>query len=353
MQAYKKTFISMFSAAVLTGGWGTAEAQLTTSELVANFEAGNNSLAASNRWENLGSLGGAVSGAGTPLLGCDETLIGWYSGDDTVRDAAGGWGLQNDPNYSPAPPLLNLLDFSVEVWARRLGGTAPGQNEHHFLMLRDFTFNQTFFIGLFTGLNPGVRDTFSYDFIDDLGTRQNGSTGVVMEKESIFGDFHQYVFVFDNDFGDFDLYVDGDTTPVFSITGLSPIFSDFSDMEVFIGGAPNEMGRRFQGDIGAFRVYDKELSTAEIAANFAHGPSACTTPDPVPIVNSTPATDTNVVEVTFDTESGTDYILQVASNVVDNTWLDEGQTVAGDGTSKRLYRLTDGQDSDILRVGRQ
>jgi hypothetical protein len=45
--------------------------------------------------------------------------------------------------------------------------------------------------------------------------------------------------------------------------------------------------------------------------------------------------------------------VEVASNVLDDTWIGTEQLVAGDGTPKKLYHLTAGQDLDILRVGKQ
>ena len=249
-------------------------------------------------------------------------------------------------------PVLNVESFTVEVWARRLGNLPPGQNEHHLFQLRDFVFNQSFTVTLVVGPDPGKRDTIFYDLIDDFGFRANGSTGHATANESIFGDFHQYVFNFNNSNGELALRVDGGASPVFSVTN-NIVFNQGDAMEIFVIGLPNELGRRFQGDISVFRAYDRLLTPAEIAANFAHGPSACDTPTPLPVVGSSLVTVSNALEVAFDSESGTDYIVQVASNLVEDVWVDQGPTVNGTGASLLLYHPTGAQNDESVRVVRK
>lgn len=355
MQKY--TMIRMLQVAVSSWAIGCIGvlAELTSDGLLVNLEAGNNSLSDNVplQWENLGSLGGFVPQGGNaiPGFGVDESLAAWYSFDGTFRGVGeASFGKRG----ASGAPVLNIDSFSIEVWARRLGDKPPDpHSEHHFLQIKDFSSGQTFFVGLVSGETPGLQDTFSFDFIDEMGSRENGSTGYVMEKGTIFSDFHQYVFVFNNNNGGFDLWVDGGASPVFAVN-IYPMLSSGSSMEFFIAGIHNEVGRRFQGDINTFRVYDRALTQEEIASNFAHGVSLGETPSPLPVVESNLITIPKGVEIAFDSEEGKGYSLQVAPNLLDGTWTDVGPGLIGNGGTMLTYHPTDGQEvTESLRIIRK
>ncbi len=339
-------------AAILVLSYTAVHAELTTSGLLLNYEAGDNSLATAEpkQWENLGPLGGFIpqGGSASPLFGTDEDLVAWYSFDGTIRGVGeASFGKRGNTNSE----AVNVEDFTVELWARRLGDKPPDpHSEHHLFQFRDFGAQQIFTVTLAPDATMSKFDTLRFDFIDEFGPRDNGSTGHVMQKESIFGDFHQYVFTFDNnDTGDFKLWVDGGASPEFTFNSIVQ-FSSGNAMEVFIGGIHQEVGRRFQGDISVFRVYDRLLSQGEIAANFAHGPSLGDTPTPLPIVSSSVVQVPGALEAAFDTEEGKEYGLQVTSDLVNGSWDDTGQSQTGDGGSKRLYYSLDAEDMTAARV---
>lgn len=107
--------------------------------------------------------------------------------------------------------------------------------------------------------------------------KDNAQAGITLDTGHVMAAddaFHHYIMTWDASTNELRLIVD--QIQIFSIVEPTVSFSGAIDMwmtSLFKGLAIEGDGRRFNGDISVFRVYDLVLNASEIAQNFASGPS--------------------------------------------------------------------------------
>jgi hypothetical protein len=237
-----------------------------------DLNAANNPRAGANEWENQGTAGGYLSvepvgNPGTPAQGVDADSTAFFS---TAPSRGGGGSLGRvDGTHNGSgrlgEPSLFLQDFTLEVWARRVGGPLGG--EHQLWALRSVNHTQIFGWDL---AGPSL-DTMRLAMRDTAMSGVTVDTGYVMPVDT---SFHQYIMTWDNAAHRVELIAD--TVPVFNATEPNVNFSPAVDMwmtSLFKSFAIEGDSRRFNGDISIFRVYDFLLDAGQIAQNFASGPA--------------------------------------------------------------------------------
>ena len=110
----------------------------------------------------------------------------------------------------------------------------------------------------------------------ESGDENNAQAGITFDTGHVMaadGAFHHYIMTRDDSTNEWRLIVDQIQT--FSTVEPTGSFSGAIDMwmtSLFKGFAIEGDGRRFNGDISVFRVYEFVLNASEIAQNFASGP---------------------------------------------------------------------------------
>jgi hypothetical protein len=251
------------------------------SGLLLNLEAANNTRHSDpvTRWTNLADPATYLSkepigNPGALVFGSDPDNTAFYSASESQGSTGGSLGrvsVETGGSGRVAEPNLFLESFSVEIWLRRLGNQAHG-NEHQVWGLRSALHNQSIGAGLvFRG--DTSWDTWQFNL------RGAGLSSVIhLSSVSIPSDgkFHQYVVTWNDPSRKLSVHVDGSATAVWSVTSPGQDYSPSEDMSmisVFKIFSPEPENRRFNGDISVFRVYNRVLSTGDIAANFENGPS--------------------------------------------------------------------------------
>lgn len=327
---------------VWTGFGLSGTAQIVTSGLILNLEAGNNPLGSSENpaeWADVS--GGAVfPGAGSsparwtaspgdPRRLLDVDTNAYY----TVTDTGGAqFGLSATNGLSSSEPALDVEDFTIEVWLRRQGESFGDQ--HQICGLRAEFNEQRFAVGLAT---PGdapiplnniiVSEFAAVGFFGVLPF----DTGINLPAD---GDFHHLVFSYDNMGGapnvptlscysdnaatDLTAAVQANLRDLDSAGGPDPVdWIQFQHPWSTIFTAFNlEFGRRFNGDVAAYRIYDRALNPGEVGQNFNEGLP--------PIVDPT----TNAPDVVDETLTSASHTLEGVNLGVGNITQGISPTVA-------------------------
>ncbi len=244
-------FLAIAMVATVFAPVADVDAALTPGAL-HDYDAGNNPLAASDQWQNNGSLGGmATAFGGPPVLTVGDPT--YYS-----RPNGGAFG-----NLATA---TQWVDFSAEIWVRRTGNAG---SEH-----------QIFGVSGVGGVPRIQVYTSVFGNADDMdvilrGTGA-GSSGVNMTDAVPaalpLDQFVQYVFTWNNTSKDFTIYRDGNNV-AFSQNLPTLITSLGADawVELFKANVNEGDARGFNGDISRFRFYNVALTGQQVQDNFNFG----------------------------------------------------------------------------------
>ena len=269
MSKYGITSVLAVLAILVIGGPAFA---VVAGGALIDLQAANNSRSAAvpTEWDSLGTLGGWITsegdggwGTGEPALLNDLDLTAYYSTASGVGD--GSIGRNSDSLTGNEPDPVDLEDITVEVWSRRVGGAIGG--EHQWWGLRSPGHLQRFTARLDTGTNE-ILMTIKGNTAGQINAH---STGVIMASD---GNFHHYVFTYNDTTKDLKLYVDNGapTTANLAVIDMDPT-DTMESLSIFKEFSIEGDSRAFNGDVSLFRVYDKVLSAGEVAGNFAAGPS--------------------------------------------------------------------------------
>jgi hypothetical protein len=345
-----KTITAVVASAAFLAAGLPAMAQIVTSGLVLNLEAGNNPLYP-DAWQDLSPSSGTTypgsgdpparlnsSGTGNvvpapvaPAFG-EEPGVAFYS---FSRTDASVWGTSDNPPALSEPGFILGETWSQEMWLRGTGNQNGG--EHQVSGLRSITHTFRFGIGMGTDGGGPYAAPLNNILVTESrghGSAENGGVGDTGVNLPMDGMFHHLVFTYNEPGGVGSgllvMYFDNvalDLTAGF-VSGTS---LDHEPVEIPWTTAGNgfnlEFTRNFRGDISVFRVYDTTLSAANVAQNFAAGPSTTS----LPLVPSTLVAAPNAASLSFDTLLGGNYQVETVGDLSSGTWQAKTYTLIGTG----------------------
>jgi hypothetical protein len=330
----RKVFRGALAILLASAWWGAASGQVTTGALIECLATFN--PAAPSQWANLGSSGGAFDHDVTgdpPALDSDPDLTAYYD----MNGAS--WG--NGPGTTPTAAAESM---TVDIWMRQTSYPTAGEN--HLYMLRGGVPEQRNGIFLRHNNEDGDADhkwvSMELRVLDDeIGNRCFIGPNVNSDRNIYDLDlpvplnewFHLAVVV--DDATSCIIYSNGvAATPAISITQDFDLAKTFDQNSVGLQNHLEQLSRSLRGHINTFRVYDRALSPAEIAANHAAGPAKA-----VPLAPVADATGISVIpelgSVTFTTQVDRTYFLQSTTNPPN--WSDTGARIDGTGGTVQLY----------------
>jgi hypothetical protein len=340
------------AAAFLTAGF-SARAQVVTSGLVLNLEAGNNPLH-SNEWQDVSASSADVFlDSGDPPVRLESSDPDAHDGPAAVPPTLGEdggvsfysfsrtdpsvWGTSENPPVSSNPGVEIAENFSMELWLR--ANATQNGGEHQIASLRSFNHTIRFGLGLATaggGVYAGRTNNIVMAELRGKGTATSANsfdTGVQLPVDGVF---HHLVMVVSNggNPATANLHMYYDNGPALNLTaqadfaGTGNFFTPTTIEWATVGNNFNlEYTRNFQGDVSAFRVYDIALSTAEVAQNFAAGPSRSMGP----LVPSSLVAAPGAASLSFEALPNVIYQVETVEDLVSGTWQAKPYTITGNG----------------------
>jgi hypothetical protein len=278
-------------------------------------QAGNYTVLVANSY---GSTNSAVATLTVNTLVCDTPpsgLVGWWKGDGDGSDSVGGdnatvpagvtyapaevglgFNLNGNTNRILAPdaPQLDFgpnQDFSIEAWIQPLsnpGNYTDLSGEVMTVISKRYSPNTSVALGYEMYLGGG---RLCFQMIDSLN---NGGNYYNLDAESDLrdGKFHHVaVTVQRNSTAGLQFYVDGQLVATFDPTVVTGDLSNTSPLR--IGNHPDPgISAFYHGIIDEASIYNRALSSNEIAAIYSAGSAGkCFTPV-APVVTTQPANQT-------------------------------------------------------------
>jgi hypothetical protein len=252
-----------------------------------------------------------------------------------------------------------VYSSTFEIWLRVNGTQFMGSNFDNAVCAwrKNENFSEN---NCSINMAPGDQRDIDFDFRDHSEVRSTLND----RAELGFGDWHQVVFTYKDAFnaisddGVLSTYLNGDPTPVNVVSNLSqyhqgfgvaPDHSELSYASAFMVAA-GEANRNLNGDIAIIRLYDTDLTPAQITQNFdAQKDLYPFAGPPVPLA---PTNQTDLVEIQLETVNGVIYGLERSADVTapSNTWESTDSFIRGNGATMRMYDKTDASNPGFNRV---
>lgn len=260
------------------------------------------------------------------------------SGKDTNTDwVAGitGFGVQMDASHGVQEGIVfgtdasfeNVNEGTIMLWLKANGNESEGR------------------------LFQKGQDGDSPNQYNHLSVMHNNSQQVVVEPQNGVdgnlnvggltlggGVWHHVAWSYSVTGGTQALYFDG--VEVASAAFTSPLLSN-TNRPFMVGHDPVNTGRMFEGVVDEVKIFDNFMTAAEVqVARTNYFPDQGGPPDPPPPAGP-PIVDfdamSNITVFTFNTVSGLQYNLEIATDPGTSNYTYSGLTVVGDGGSQTLY----------------
>jgi hypothetical protein len=255
-------------------------------------------------------------------------------------------------------PTAPVYSFSYEVWLRVNGPQYINEDNAVGGWRKNEDFAENF---CNVSMVQGRVDEIDFDFRDFIEVRST-----LNDRADLgFGDWNQVVFTYKDATdaitpdGVLSTYVNGQPLPVNVVSnlqqyhlgqGVAPDHSELNWAGAFVFNAATEANRNLNGDIAIIRLYDTDLTPAQVTQNFdAQKALYPFPPPPVPLV---PTNIADVVEFQFATTNGVVYELERSADLTaaSNTWESTDSFIRGDGSTMRMYDKTDTNNPGYNRV---
>jgi len=210
-------------------------------------------------WENKGY----TLGTGTAVNASGEKYVGWNwkAGADTY---AGKWNGSSSKIDLPSSilPSNSTSSSSVSFWFRNTDNPVAGGTGMMFNSWDGNTSNPGYALNLESAYG-GYPDGSLYLVNYYLNGSASGVNGSISYQD---GEWHHIAVVFDISASTLSCYVDGNTTPELSISGLttSPVDPWASGGQIgYCGPAAGGPFRFFNGNIAQFRIFNTALTQTQ------------------------------------------------------------------------------------------
>jgi hypothetical protein len=255
-------------------------------------------------------------------------------------------------------PTAPVYSFTYEVWLRVNGLQYINEDNAVGAWRKNENFAENF---CSVAMIQGDPREIDFDFRDHSEVRST-----LNDRADIgFGDWHQVVFAYQDATdaisanGVLSTYLNGGPLPVNVVSNLPPYHEGFgvapdqSELNwagAFVVNTALEANRNLNGDIAVIRLYDTDLTPAQITQNFDAQKALYPFPQPpAPLV---PTNITDVLELQFATTNGVVYELERSANLTaaSNTWMTTDTFIRGNGSTMRIYDTTDANNPGFNRV---
>ena len=347
---------NLYTAAALAmlaavSSWG----QVITGGLVLHLDA-NVDTDGSDGWDFTQP---AVPGGGGTLPpaggGAVPTHLQEPSGGRYFRATGPSQGFAGQTTVVP------IFHFTYELWLRVNGN--PFTSENAVAGWRQFPDLVQNSCSLFMS-GPASTDpeSLDLDLRDFCACPQIGELVPDLADLGV-GDWHQVAMTYRDATGEFasngvlNVYLDGDPTPVTTVSNLNIensggqlFYSKLGYATAFLNTV-GEASKNFNGDIAIIRLYNHVLTPAEITQNFDAQRSLYPI-GPEPPVPHVSTNLTELVELQFTTVSGLVYRLNRSADLTaSGAWEETDVFVRGDGGVMRVYDTPGTNSLFFSRVG--
>lgn len=243
---------------------------------------------------------------------------------------------------------VNVSHFTYELWLRVNGNPFTSQNAiagwRQFALL-DLNYCRVSMSG------PGNADADSLDLdMRDICCGADPTREIVPDIVDLGdGEWHQVALAYLDAGGEtasngiLNVYLDGDPTPVTTVTNLNiensggMFFAGKLDYATAFLHSTGEASKNFNGDIAIIRLYRRVLSPMEITQNF-DAQRTLYSIGPEPPVPHVPTNLVDLVELQFETTSGLVYRLDRSIDITASpAWEETDTFILGDGGIMRTY----------------
>jgi hypothetical protein len=282
---------------------------------------------------------------GGPPEQMSQGPLTYYTASPT-NGANGAWGRMpiggGFPGTTGNEPPLQIADFTLEIWLRRLGDMI-GSEQMIMALLGGFEhssypedpIDQTF--AIYTQRdNSDTNDADGHLDIIFQGSFDNESDQRVdILPVPITTNFHQWVFAWNNTSNNLAIYQSSVLQTNLNFPNTTMLGSALMDnTSIFKARTENTDSRRFNGDIALVRIYDEVIDQSVIDANFAAGANAGVPPPAGPALTLAPQ---SVARLVFESLPVDDYRLQHTSDVVLGNWVSAPEILLGTGDPMTVF----------------